>query len=628
MRYFGGVWFPDQDTAAATHTINAMSRWFAGINVASSTAALGTALSVAICRKSSEQGPIAMGKGVAHYRNVALAGDLELYNRDEIALWLLQKGIDVSQKGELALAARYINERGIEGCADFIGDFALAVFDSDAGSLSLACDHMGLRSLYWTRSGQAVLFASTPAAIRAASPGNHEPEFRSLVWHALNVSPGSNRSYLTGISRVAAGSVAVFDKAHERSRIVKYWQPQKQHREPISFSDSVERIEHEALRAIASRVPDQASVALTLSGGLDSSLLANVAARRFPGHDFHSLTAKKLEDDAEAEDETGYARLVGKAHDNITMHFLSGDDADLIAGFADAVRFQASPLRQILFFQKDALYRQANTAGAHTLLSGTGGDDAISVWGNSAYRGMLSEGRITDAWYEARLRADSAFDAAAMIVRALVGFTGLNRISLARPHAVRRQFRSIPIRAALLDDQQLVRELFESHVLPPRSIGNVHDEIVHNLQRSSQTGQYDTDLELPYLYGLEFRYPLIDWRLLESVLSLNSRCFTDSGNRRRLMRSLVARSGSPDIAERAGKGVFAPSFVNKFQTQMEECEDLIRQASGNPDWERLFDQSRLASAVKPTFTWDRFDELVDRWVVPAQIAEFLRSPSL
>jgi asparagine synthase (glutamine-hydrolysing) len=177
-----------------------------------------------------------------------LVGNGEVYNHEEVRAGLVDRELLTTSDNEVAL--HLIDERGIEGLAELSGMFAFVMAGRD-GRFVAARDPVGIKPLYWARRDGAARFASEMHAF--------DPEWQALV-----------EPFPPGCAWTPEGGMVRFASAVP----------------PASDLDPV--ADHEALligtrevlvRAVEQQMMGDVNVGVFLSGGLDSSLVAAIAAR-------------------------------------------------------------------------------------------------------------------------------------------------------------------------------------------------------------------------------------------------------------------------------------------------------------------------------------------------------------
>ena len=172
-----------------------------------------------------------------------------------------------------AALLRLLETRGVEGLRDVGAMFSLALYDPRSDDVLLARDAWGEKPLYLRRIADGIAFSSTVAALRELGP----LRIRPAAMHECLIfkSVGGNQSAFADVSQLPAGSwMRITSRgAVERGRWFDVPDPQTATVRP-------EEIRRTVSHAISSRCTDRHRAAIFLSGGLDSSIVAAVAARQ------------------------------------------------------------------------------------------------------------------------------------------------------------------------------------------------------------------------------------------------------------------------------------------------------------------------------------------------------------
>ena len=158
------------------------------------------------------------------------------------------------------------------------GDFALANWSTRTHTLLLARDGMGVRPLvYCHQPGKFVAFASFPRALHASGLVERRVDEDCLVREMLGGARMTD-SLFQDIQSVEPGCALQF-KAASKERSV-FWFPRA--RLPLfrGAAEAAEALRAAVESAVDNRVAGTGPIAAHLSGGLDSSALCVLAARR------------------------------------------------------------------------------------------------------------------------------------------------------------------------------------------------------------------------------------------------------------------------------------------------------------------------------------------------------------
>jgi asparagine synthase (glutamine-hydrolysing) len=175
-----------------------------------------------------------------------LVGNGEVYNHEDVRAGLAGRELLTTSDNEVAL--HLIDERGPAGLAELSGMFAFVMAGED-GRFVAARDPVGIKPLYWARRNGAVRFASEMHAF--------DPEWQALV---EPFPPGCAWTPAQGLVRFASAV--------------------PEPRAPVSDREALlEGTRETLIRAVRQQMMGDVNVGVFLSGGLDSSLVAAIAAR-------------------------------------------------------------------------------------------------------------------------------------------------------------------------------------------------------------------------------------------------------------------------------------------------------------------------------------------------------------
>jgi asparagine synthase (glutamine-hydrolysing) len=204
----------------------------------------------------------------------------ELYNYIELRQRLLLRGhaFATSSDTEVLLAA--YQEFGVSCVEHFVGMFAFILHDRERGIVLAARDPLGIKPLYWHRNSRRVLFASEPKALLADPAISRRIDRAALDdYITLQYTLGESTLF-ADIRRLQPATRLVIDVASGRMVSERYWQPAVRVDPSISEADAVDRIGALIEQSIAWQLRSDVPVGAYLSGGLDSSLVTAMAARR------------------------------------------------------------------------------------------------------------------------------------------------------------------------------------------------------------------------------------------------------------------------------------------------------------------------------------------------------------
>ena len=259
-------------------------------------------------------------------------------------------------------------EHGAAAVPQLDGMFGLAIWDQRIRTLLLARDRAGEKPLFYARVRHEVLFASELQSILRHPDISRELDPVAVAEYLRLGYVPEPRTMFRDVRRIEAGTFVRFSERGEET--VRYWDPASFVIEPISAAEAVRETRRLIERAVEKQVMSDVPVGVFISGGMDSSILATLAAR-FIGEDkVHTFSAKFAE---ESYDESGAAALLAeRIH---TRHVpVPTDDETLLDALQHVVRGVAEPLADPAILPTFLLSRAAHQH-VKVILSGEGADE-------------------------------------------------------------------------------------------------------------------------------------------------------------------------------------------------------------------------------------------------------------
>lgn len=221
----------------------------------------------------------------------------ELYNTDEIRQQLISKGFKFKTHSDTEVILNaYICWK--EKCVDFFnGIFAFAIWETKNKSLFIARDRIGVKPFYYSVKGDRLVFSSEIKGILQVPFVKPQIDLTSIS-EIMLIGPGKTMGcgVFKGINELPAGYCGYFKFG--KLDTWKYWDITD-----IENTDSFEQVLEKTRFLVTDSIERQlvSDVPLTtfLSGGLDSSLISSVAARKYKneGKELHTFSVEYLDND-------------------------------------------------------------------------------------------------------------------------------------------------------------------------------------------------------------------------------------------------------------------------------------------------------------------------------------------
>ncbi len=475
----------------------------------------------------------------------------ELYNVDEMRrrLGRPQQSFRTHSDTEVLLAA--VEALGLAQALRMAsGMFALGLWDCHKKSLSLARDRLGKKPLHVLRETDRLLFASEIKAILCVcqQPLPLDPEALHAYFELTYIP--APMSIFQGLMKVRPGRIMEFSE-DLKPRETSYWSleetiqaaaQQQPERKPAAAARQVEELlEDSTRRRLISDVP----VGVLLSGGVDSSLVSCMLARRLQTQ-LETFTIgfedPRLDESRQA---SAIAQVLRVPHTVLTLSV-----SEAMALVDPIFDFLDEPFGDYSAIPTYAVCRLARSR-VTVLVSGDGGDEVFG--GYSRYLWAAGGRRLLAEVY-ARLRSSrlklSPLEIALEIYRRLMT-RGADGGSM--PARRLQQLAGLGEPPAL-NLVNILRRLDFSLYLP--------DDILVKADRMSMAN------------SVELRSPFLDDRLVEISWSLAQSDLVAGGTRRPLTRGLFVKEFGAGLLQprKYGFGLPVASWLlGPLRPQVEEA---------------------------------------------------------
>lgn len=276
------------------------------------------------CAAVSSGASGASGSALRVEPDVIAVGDVRLDARDELRRTLRgarPNGTDADSRAPdddlgLVVAARRAWDEGV--AARLRGDFSLALWDPRHRALLAARDGLGVRPLYYACIPGGVVVSNVLDAVRAhPSVSSQLDEAAVVSFLRLGWNADTTTTTFGAVRRLAPGGGFAFGVADSTPRLITHWNLPDP--EPLELRDDAEYVErYRALltAAVADRLEPRGTV-LLLSGGIDSPTIAAATTAVAPsGARLSAVTTRYLgiESPDEVRLATAVAARLGLAH--------------------------------------------------------------------------------------------------------------------------------------------------------------------------------------------------------------------------------------------------------------------------------------------------------------------------
>ncbi len=476
-------------------------------------------------------------------RNLLFTADCVLDNRDEL-LKLFPDCGEAPSDGQLLLAA-YLKWGSALG--DYcLGAFAFAAFHTDTKTVVLCTDHMGNRSLFYSRQGERFIFSTAVLPLAKLCQAVPSEQWLSgcLFSASADMTLFKGLTPYQGIFQMPAACMMTVTGSSLEQTI--YWSPLKLRpdlRQPSE--EAYQGLFVETLSAsVRSMLRSSQKTGCALSSGLSSSAISTLATAALAeqGKSLYGYTAVPLpnfpKDDIPGgiTDETPGVKTLCAKYGNIIPHFLPCWGRDAFSELPALLPLIGYPIKSGLdLIWLSEIYRHASVEGCRLMLQGQYGNFTISY------------GTAPSTLHQ--LLASLHPFKAARLNKSYSARYGVPKIKISRFLSARRRGKPAPDpddTPGPLTAPDLIQKyrLGTVTVKKQKIYGNGQMDtrrqrlnLIVNPFRQMQLGMFDTVMGL--IYGVLIRDPAKDKRVVELCCRLPVKCMLAGGVEQGLVRTYM-----------------------------------------------------------------------------------------
>ena len=450
---------------------------------------------------------------------------------------------------------------------EMVGMWALIIWDKEAKKIFISRDRYGQKPLYvrhidnaWTLSSEIKALLEENKAI------GYEPTALIEYLSLGNYGHLGIHSFFKGIHQFPQGSYAWLSNGQSAIVDKKYWTlPNIREEDKVPFDAKTERELHDCIvEAVLSQTLSDVPIGITLSGGIDSSIIAGILARYYD-KGINIFTAQSLES---KYDETKYVDDVIKmnANSNFIVHRNNLNSLSIKDHLEEYIKIQEEPFGDPSIIAHGFLMNMAASAGIKVVLNGQGADELFFGYNNMA-QAILSK--------QMRSLQFNKF------------YQNLNSMKLGKKYLMRSLLESfLPDLEYNLRKKSRInrRSIIEGGLLGKvdNSLISLHKyNDIYNVWKESVYG-----VHIPHLVhyddrngmakSLEGRMPFLDHRIAECVAKIKTNEFLKNGLRKYVLRESCKQYLPASVYNRKDKIGFYTPLINSLNNDKKWVSEKIK----------------------------------------------------
>lgn len=460
----------------------------------------------------------------------------EIYNYLEIRHMLEKMQIPFFTHSDTEVLLHAFFVWGEDALKHFNGDFAFAIYDKEKKEIFLARDRLGNKPLFYMLKNNTIFFASEIKAFFAME--SLEFDLEEVSKWLLFCNGDLKKTIYKEICNFPSAHFAYFKIGDNALRFKRYWDFSPKVSYDWTLKGALDTLESLLFDALKLRLRSDVPVALSVSGGIDSSLLAHFSKQLDTNCAYFGLNF-----DESLQNETAFIRQLQNDL-NIKITYITPNSYGIKQDFMHLVASQDEIFRSFSIYSQYLLFKEI-APFCKVAIGGQGADELFGGYYHHIGRYIFKD-----------------FNALQNYI-ALYGKEAFSVLNFGVKCALED---AIKLKLFLDDNKEGLHQL-ESLGLPLPLMENLLERFTSDFTQGLWLDT--TCFNLPNLlryedrnamaFGVENRTPFCDYRVVEFAFSIPPEFKFAKGYSKYLLRLLLERLGSKALAWRLDKvGFSAP----------------------------------------------------------------------
>jgi asparagine synthase (glutamine-hydrolysing) len=533
-----------------------------------------------------------LGAQPMKYGDYTITYNGEVYNYIEIRETLRSKGYTFKGGSDTEVILASYQEWGETCVHRFNGMWAFAIHDRKKNVVFISRDRFGVKPLYYFEDQRNFFFGSeirqllTQVSDRKVNKqilfdylylGYHHHTCETFFEKIFSLNPGHNLTFDLG-----SGSYTL-SKWYELKLNPKL--------KELSFDAAQKLFESTIDNAIHLRLRSDVRVGTCLSGGMDSSYIASVAAKEYnskANEKFTAITAKSIEMET---DESNFAEMVVKSAD-LNWKITQPQKGDFLKAVEDVIEAQEEPFGSPSIIMQYFVMQKAKQEGCTVMLDGQGGDEALLGY---------------DRYYAAYLNQQNGI---VDKIKSYLSISKNSKLSIKELFLYGLYFNNAKVRA--------MRQLSRNNFIKPQFKSYLNTKLLDQVSKSGMNIKDLQHLEITKVqlqkllkyedrnsmrFSIETRVPFVDYNVVELAFSIPFSYKMHEGWSKYILRKSAESKLPKEIVWRRSKfGFEAPT-----KTWLADREALFTKIYQSEFLGNFIDKLKISKNIDEITLWKLYN---------------------
>jgi len=508
----------------------------------------------------------------------------EIYNYIEIREELLNDGYIFNSHTDTEVILASYDKWG-ENCVNkFNGMWAFAIYDKAKEIIFCSRDRFGIKPFYYTNIDDKFIFGSEIKQLLEFYPKKYVNKKILMDYLIIGYEDHTNDTFFENIFKLEQSHNLIYALKTDTYEIKKYYDID--FRAENFTEDEAVKLYKEKLRdSIDIRLRSDVKVGTCLSGGLDSSSIASIASEIYTKQSNNKFTAIHAKSTQTNNDESSYAIDVAE-YCGLDLKIVEPNKNDFLDSIDEIIYTQEEPFGSPSIFMQYFVMKKAKEENCKVMLDGQGGDETLLGYERyyPAYLISLSFLEMIKGFFSASKNSKLSIK---QLLKYIVYFTN-SKIRLKR---LKNKYSFIKKDYLELIDTTLVERSSKNYL----DIAKLQYDEIYFTQMPHLLRYEDKN---SMKNSIETRLPYIDYKVLETSVSLDNSFKIKNGWTKYILRKAVENILPKNIVWRKNKfGFEAPtkSWLKSTHDEMVEMingSNILKHISDDIDFNRLSEKQK------------------------------------
>lgn len=486
-----------------------------------------------------------------------------IYNYVELRAELQDLGYTFKTQSDTEVLLLSYDCWGEDCVKKFNGMWSFAIFDVKKNILFCSRDRFGIKPFYYYSDKEKFVFASEIKPILEIEKIETANLQTLLTFLIINISDQTDETYFKDIFKLPGAHNLIYDLKSHDFKIYRYYDIEfNDEISHLNLEDSIELFEKEFEKSINLRLRSDVKIGAAVSSGLDSSYMAAIATKNLREannlENFTAITVGSLDD---KYDESSLSVVVTEQLE-INHDIIKPKTDEFKNSFEKVIFIHEEPFGGISVYMQKFLMKEANKLGIKVLLDGQGADEILLGYSRYAAAYLRNHSFVKNLKFLNKIKSHYSIS----IVEACKIYFYYTHFSIKklmynkRGKILKKNYFDIVDYSKTVDLTQSYKNIFK---LQKNEI--FWCQLPELLKWEDKNAMN---------YSIESRLPYLDYRFVETCLSINNNYKIKNGWSKYILRKNLEKYMPYEIAYNKRKiGFNAP--VEEWWPRSEEILETI-----------------------------------------------------